>query len=168
MKLSSSIKNISDIKTSTSKPRLIHFTTEQWNKAVAKIPVEDFNQKRHGKLKGIIAIQNPDEVILYPQCMPDPSQECIMKQVLGPGGMLSFKCFCRPAKTSGPGGSGGSGGSFAEMPGCTFIYQPNPNFQGGFFACVGSCPGGRCRIRRIRIHLGHITLVMIVCRCVRN
>ncbi len=157
------VKNISNIKTGSNKPRLIHFTSAQWKKALGRTPVQDFNATRHGKLLGgMVAIENPDGVVLHPNCNPGPNEVCIQKQVLGPGGTLEFQCFCRPIKN--PPGAGGGGRHVLQVA-CRLTINRNNNT----ITCTGVCLVGRCRLVWIRHRITRYVVIWIpVCRCVRT
>ena len=143
------IQNVDDIKSSTSNPRLIHFTTRQWEKAIKGIPVEDYDPVRHGKLSGLAGYQNPDEVIIYPHCEPGKDEVCMMSQKFA-GGALSFECKCRPKR---------GGGGTVQLPQCRTV------IQNGRIQCTGQC-SGRCAMVLITIVIGTRRFFTLVCRCV--
>lgn len=149
------IQNIADIKTSTEEPRLIHFTIEQWKNAVKDITVENFDEKRHGKLTGITGYQNPDEVIIYPGCEPGKDEICRMDQKYNPiTGSLDFECNCKqPPGTHPP-------GTIHPKNECNVVY----NGQSKRFECIGNCPGG-CHFRLVRTVWGSQIFFKLVCRC---
>ena len=153
-----SIKNIDDIRSSTTRTRLIHFTTRQWEKAIKDLPVEEFDPARHGRLSGLVAWQDPDQVIVHPFC-GGPGEICQLRQSFN-SSTLSLKCFCRPDRSGRPGGGGGGSSQPFAMPECFWTIAK------GKLTCSGKC-SGTCRAVVIRQSFGKMINWLIVCRCVK-
>jgi hypothetical protein len=149
------IRNISEIRGPIRKTTLIHFTAEQWKRAIRGIPVG-----RRLPKEGVTfeAYPIPDGgVIGEPNCIAQPCQICVSRQPIGPRGEISFECLCRPDPKCPP--TNGGGGGPATQP-CRLVLRR----VGGFpqFVCDGSCTGTRqCRLTIVRERVR----IVITCAC---